>query len=139
MLRAKKNAQNGKRRTSVRMKMNTASCRNPGKSSYPLRRKKRLSGRHALNNARMTPRPRSLCPDGLPLQNRLTFAQTAFVGRDMIEIRRDYHNLILHIALFSDACSTYFATGTHSVSTNRLPRQRSVSYTHLTLPTIYSV
>ena len=43
----------------IHMKINTASHRNPGKSSYPLPpRKQTLSARHALNTARIAPRPR---------------------------------------------------------------------------------
>ena len=61
----------------VRMKMNTASHRHPGKSSYPLPQKKTLSARHALNTARIAPRPRPQCSDGLPLQNPFGFCSNS--------------------------------------------------------------
>ena len=52
------------------MNINSASHRNPAKSSYPLPpKKKRLSTGHALNTARIAPRPPPQRPDGLHLQN----------------------------------------------------------------------
>ena len=92
----------------IHMKRNTASHRNPGKSSYPLPpRKKTLSARHALNTARIAPRPRPQCSDGLPLQKTLNFAQTARVRRDVIENRRQFHYNYTRTFSGSMVCSGY--------------------------------
>ena len=50
--------------------------------------------RHALNTARIAPRPRPQSPDGLPLRKPLAFAQTARVRRDMTENRRKIHSYL---------------------------------------------
>ena len=85
------------------MKMNTASHRSSGKSSCPLPRgKKKMSARHALNTARIAPRPRPPCPDGLPLQKPFAFAQKALVRRDMTGADENFTNIRIHIVTLSN-------------------------------------
>ena len=62
----------------------------PGKSSYPLpSEKKRLSARHALQSARIAPRPGPMCPAGLPVSEYLVFGRRVLVRREkLVTVRK---------------------------------------------------
>ena len=68
-----------------------ASQRNPEKCSCPLPlENKTLSACHALRSARIAPRPRPKCPDGLPVSMSLAFCLKVLVLRDTFENRRKH-------------------------------------------------
>ena len=82
----------------VRMKHDTASHRNPGKSSYPLPRgKKTLSARHASYSARIDLKPRPQVPAGIPVSTYYAFRLKVRVQRCTIENRRKIHNTRIHM------------------------------------------
>ena len=62
----------------------------PGKSSYPLPPgKKTLSARHALQSARIAPRPGAMCPPGLPVSEYLMFCRKVLARREkLIKVRK---------------------------------------------------
>ena len=56
-----------------------------GKSSYPLPPgKKLLSARHALQSARIAPKPRPRSPAGLPVSEYLVFCRKVLVRREKL-------------------------------------------------------
>ena len=103
-LLAEPRAQN-KKKSYVHIKMNKASYRNPGESSYPLlqKKKKKMSACHVLQRARIAPRPRPKCPNGLPVSTFLAFYLKVFIRTDMFENKRknDKHHCTCYIRVDS--------------------------------------
>ena len=75
----------------VRMKMNKASYRNPGKLFSAPAVKKNEPCHAARHTAWMMPRPRPMCPDSLPVPISLVFRLQVLVRSDMSPKRQKNH------------------------------------------------